>query len=125
MNSRGVEELADNMLCNLYHGEKERIEKLGWTIKIEADSSVLLLLSRFKNGKLRQIPDVELSYNEFVSDWYFDEDKGEVVERNIRKSFRPWKLRAKRRETSTFSDFATAKTRFMIYAAKFAPQNQY
>ena len=109
-------------LDEFYTAEQASFEEMGWVIKMQEEYGILLL-RKFKNGKPRKTPDVDISYNEFVSDWFYDDETGEEVEVNTRKSSRPWVVRAKNHNTSSYSDLKKAINKFVTIAESLAPNS--
>ena len=104
-------------LEELYKAKRTDLETLGWAIRLEKDC--LKLCSRFKNGKERKTPEIELSYEEMTFDLVFDGQEMKAI--NHRKKERPWTLRGKKKNTTTFGQLNKAQVAFWEWARELAP----
>lgn len=94
-----------------------RWQQIGWTVN-QGEQSLSLHRS-FKNGKVMQTPDVELTYEAIQFDLVFDGEK--TIEANHRPRSRPWVIRAKNSTTKTFGDFGRAQIAVAELATSLAP----
>ena len=113
----------------------------GW--HIEHQEAQLSLHRKFKTGKPLKNYDVSLNYEEYASDWdcgrethihvslfgheehASDGDCGREthihMEENFRKRQRPWVVRAKNHDTSTYGSLDKATEMFLQHARNLAP----
>ena len=86
------------------------LERMGWSVKTETDS--VALYRKFKNGKWRKRPDVELSYASEIVDIILDEHGRQFSE--SRPSKRPYRVASKGFGSArTFTKLASAAKSFM------------
>ena len=105
----------------LLEDKQDMLSRLGW--HVQTDENRLSLHRRFKNGKIRKGPDVDLEYNAYTYDVVVDAD-GNTHEENVRRSTRPWCLRCKTQPTRTFGHLGSAAEVFMELAAMLAPRKE-
>ena len=96
-------------LKEFHKAYKDSFESSGWVIVFEDEC--LALHGKFKNGKTRATPEIQLSYSEYVVD-LFVEASGKL-DGEERISTRPWALRAKNFDTLTYGKFESAVSRFL------------
>ena len=97
---------------------KHEFDAQGWVVEHEEQAVSLHRL--FKNGKVIQAPDVDLSFEAETYDAVFDGDQ--VVEANRRVRSRPWIVRGKKLTTKTFADLRKAELTFLEFAKQLAPR---
>lgn len=97
---------------------RHEFEVQGWVVQHQAQ--VVSLHRTFKNGKLIQTPDVELSFEAETYDAVFDGEQ--VTEANRRARSRPWIVRGKKLTTKTFSALGKAELTFLEFAKHLAPR---
>ncbi len=96
---------------------RHEFESQGWVVQHEAQA--VSLHRTFKNGKLIQAPDVDLSFEAETYDAVFDGEQ--VIEANRRARSRPWIVRGKKLTTKTFTEIGTAELTFLEFAKQLAP----
>ena len=109
-------------LNDLFAGEKEELESMGWVVKHQEGYLSLHRLSLKKTGKPIQSSDVSILYQESSSDLVFD--GYDFSEENTRKRIRPWTVRGKNETTKTYSEFHKAQFYFLELAQKLSPIEQ-
>ena len=97
---------------------KHEFDAQGWVVEHEEQAVSLHRL--FKNGKVVQAPDVDLSFEAETYDAVFDGDQ--VIEANRRVRSRPWIVRGKKLTTKTFADLHKAELTFLEFAKQLAPR---
>ena len=106
-----------NSVSEFVAANKDQWQQFGWTLNHGEEA--LSLHRCFKNGKVIQTPDVQLTFEAIEFDLVFDGEK--VVETNHRPRSRPWVVRAKNSNTKTFGDFGKAQAAVVEFAASLAP----
>ncbi len=102
-------------------GRVSELEHLGWHVDLSSDS--ISLFNVFKNGKLKKIPDITLSYNEYVDESYYDPNVDKMVEEK-KKSTKPFRLSAKNLPIArTFGHLSKAIELFFDEAKSQSPSN--
>lgn len=102
-------------------GKHSELENLGWHVAFSEDEASVYRF--FKNGKPRKTADVSLSYDEFVTDLFVDDD-GELHE-DARHSTRPYRVDSLRFASGrTFGKLSRAAALFLEEAHGLAPQQQ-
>jgi hypothetical protein len=99
---------------------KRAFEAQGWVIQHQGQA--VSLHRTFKNGKVIQAPDVDLSFEAETYDAVFDGDQ--VIEANRRVRARPWIVRGKKLTTKTFTDLGKAELTFLEFAKQLAPKSR-
>jgi len=98
--------------------EVEKLQSLGWHVEVAEDA--ISLHRFFQNGKPRKRPDIELSYNKYTFDTFFDLDG--AMKEDRRKSSRPYRLDSRNLATAkTFVKMSSAVTYFLAEAKALAP----
>lgn len=92
-------------------------EAQGWVVRHELQA--VSLHRTFKNGKLIQTPDVDLSFEAQTYDAVFRGEK--IIEANHRVRSRPWIVRGKKQTTKTFTEIGKAELAFLDLAKQLAP----
>lgn len=96
---------------------RHEFEAQGWVVQHAAQA--VSLHRTFKNGKLIQAPDVDLSFEAETYDAVFDGEQ--VIEANRRLRSRPWIVRGKKLTTKTFTELGKAELTFLEFAKQLAP----
>jgi hypothetical protein len=93
-------------------------EAQGWVVRHHQQA--VSLHRTFKNGKLIQTPDIDLSFEAETYDAVFDGEQ--IVEANRRERSRPWIVRGKNKTTKTFTDLEKAEVGFLELARQLSPK---
>ncbi|HKI61824.1 MAG TPA: hypothetical protein VKA31_05975 [Mariprofundaceae bacterium] len=97
---------------------RDTLDGMGWHIKLGEE---FISLHRVrKNGSPLKGSDVSLSYEQMAYDLVVDKD-GEIHRENYRLRKRPWTVRAKNRQSKSYSNQDRAAEYFMEMASELAP----
>lgn len=112
-------------ISDIYKAQSAVLENSGWHINHELD---ILSLHRIrKNGTPLKGPDVSITYSEWTSEQYIDQDDdGELIylESNRRKSARPYGVRGKNHHGASFANLDKAAELFLRLAVELSPRNK-
>jgi len=106
-------------LESIYNEFNSSFKDMGWYVFMENNSLSLHRKQKRANKPLKA-SSVSLDYNEYTSDFVMGID-GEIREENIRKSTRPYALRANGKNTKTYGHLSSAVPQFIEWANELAP----
>lgn len=106
-------------LENAHDKFNDDFKYLGWYVFLKENSLSLHRKQKRANKPLKALS-VSLDYNEYTFDSVMGLD-GEEREENIRKSTRPYSLRANGKNTTTYGHLSSAVPKFIEWANELAP----
>ena len=104
-------------LSEFLEHSQDTLKGQGW--HIITDDASISLHGFFKNGKPKKGAELTIHYEEYTYDLVARED-GEIHKENIRKSQRPWSVRAKTIDSRTYGTLDPATKTFMEWAKSLA-----
>ena len=106
-------------LEDFFDDQRDALEALGWGASFSENR--IELRRFFKNGKPRKTPDLYLAYEEYIFEYYYDEEMEVVTTKKTRE--RPWIVSIKNK-VSVFSHKEKAMDKFFAAACEHAPAKQ-
>lgn len=106
-------------LESIYNELSSSFKDMGWYVFME-NNSLSLHRKQKRADKPLKASSVNIDYSEYTSDSVMGLD-GEIREENIRKSTRPYALRADGKNTKTYGHLSSAVPQFIKWANELAP----
>lgn len=105
---------------DIHRYARDTLEGMGWVVEFEAgaDHAEIVLLRRFKNGKVRKTGDVRLSWDRYTVQQIFDGER--FIEQRTERS-RPFTVWANAETSRSYSDLDKAAFQFMQWAEAHRP----
>lgn len=97
---------------DVYREHVDQLCNMGWHVQHELNA--LSLHRLFKNGSPKKTPEISLNFEEFSTELVFNEDFEEIEVTT--KRVRPWVVRAKGKDTSSYGKLSKAVETFMGWA---------
>ncbi len=109
----------DDNLSGVYETYNVKFKKLGWYVFLEENTFSLHRKQKIADKPLKA-SSVSIDYNEYTSDYVMGSDGG-IREENVRKSTRPYTLRANGKTTKTYGYLSRAIPQLVIWAEELSP----
>lgn len=118
---RPVKPMEFKTLEDAYTHIKDTLDSFGWSVIFSAEERYLELFERFKNGNLKKLPTISITYEEWViGESSYNLETGVFSEHKVEKK-KPWTIRAKKKTTTSYLDLGKTIARFLEHAESLAP----